>query len=127
VTAKQARTDPSVRDQISRDAHAGDRAVKSYLDGYPPGHGRLAASLRAVAAAAGIDLATIPVRSEAEIAHHRADRRPRCKRCAELEARVAELESQLGVSGSVVTANASQVPGQATDRPPKPTLVASAG
>jgi hypothetical protein len=127
MTAEQARTDLGVRDHIAAESHASERAVVDFLRGYPPGRGRLAASLRAVAIAAGVDLATLPVLSADEIAEHRESRRGKCARCAELSARVAELEARLAVSDPLVTSKAPPAPAQATERPPKPTLVASAG
>lgn len=93
MTAAEAVLDPSVRDAIATAANASDRAVVDHLRGYPPS-GRLGSRLLHAIAAAGVDCRTIPKRTPDELAAHREARRPKCRRCRELEARIAELEAR---------------------------------
>jgi hypothetical protein len=89
MTAAQARLNPDLRARVALAVRTSSRTVADLLDGYE-GQPALAARIRGALAKAGVDLATIPKRSPAEVEAWKRRRRPKCGACAAKDAALAE-------------------------------------
>ena len=78
MTAAEARRNTDLRARVRLSVHAGDRALKDLLDGYEA-ESMTATRLRAALAAEGVDLATIPQRTDADVQAWKHERQPRLK------------------------------------------------
>ena len=76
MTAAEARRNTDLRARVRLSVRAGDRALKDLLDGYEA-ESMTATRLRAALAAEGVDLATIPQRTDADVQAWKRRRQPR--------------------------------------------------
>jgi hypothetical protein len=102
VTAAEALRTRAARYRIGELARISDAMTRAWLNGLPAANVDMERDIRAAALEVGVDLSTIPVLPPERIAELRERRRPKCKRCRELGARVAELEAQLAAKSRLV-------------------------
>jgi hypothetical protein len=76
MTATEARRDLVVRSRVRLATHASERTIVDLLNGYEAETSPAAARIRAALAAEGVELATIPRRSPAELQAWRRRRQP---------------------------------------------------
>jgi hypothetical protein len=90
MTAAQAHCNTDLRARVALAVRTSPRTVADLLDGYE-GQPMLAMRIRVALAEAGVDLATIPARTPAEVLAWKRRRHPRCKGCAQNEAALVEI------------------------------------
>jgi hypothetical protein len=89
MNAAEARLNTEVRGRVALAVRTSSRAISDLLNGYE-GQPTLAAKIRAALDREGVDVATIPKRTPAEVAAWKERRQPKCKACAEKEAALEE-------------------------------------
>jgi len=93
LTAAEASRNTDLRARVGLAVRTSQRTIVDLLNGFE-GQSTLAARIRAALSSEGVDLATIPRRTSAEVLAWKR-RRQRCKACEDKDVEIAELRRHL--------------------------------
>lgn len=93
MKASEAHEDKDLRARVAVAAGTTTRTVADLLDGYSSGRA-VAGRIRRELAREGVDLGTVPRRSQVELNEWKVRRYPKCARCRDSAAAIAELRAR---------------------------------